>query len=350
MFSACRNMSTNNSNSNSTFHRLNSRMQQQQQSGVNLFLRTGHPSPIATPKLSQHDDIPANHNQQHYTNQSMIVGNEGDSMILPPASSSSSSSAVSLGMLQSHDDGLSGKRRRLSDGSVGSSSNGSNDDYDYNQEGSANISAAAAVPSPPVHRGPGRPKKKTTKSFRPAVHHVPSTVVSTNTPPPMHNISGNNLYSSPLPSAVQVPHATAPPAAQMMYAAEEDSQPPSTIMGRDKLMEVSCKICGKRYKNYICLQKHAWEHHNSWPYTKRLMLNKHQSVQIMEAAHILMNIQCHSRAPPTESVIIAGGYAYQQSSASVAGRDVPNTTNTANNRQRYNVAGSLSPARSDTSF
>ena len=50
------------------------------------------------------------------------------------------------------------------------------------------------------------------------------------------------------------------------------------------------KSLGKRYKNQICLQKHAWEHHQSWLYAKRLMLNKHQSVQIMEAAHILMNI------------------------------------------------------------
>lgn len=47
---------------------------------------------------------------------------------------------------------------------------------------------------------------------------------------------------------------------------------------------------GKRYKNQICLQKHLWEHHDCWKYAKRLMLNKHQSVQIMEAAQSLVTI------------------------------------------------------------
>jgi hypothetical protein len=30
---------------------------------------------------------------------------------------------------------------------------------------------------------------------------------------------------------------------------------------RDRNGEVACRICGKRYKNSVCLQKHAWEHH-----------------------------------------------------------------------------------------
>jgi hypothetical protein len=38
------------------------------------------------------------------------------------------------------------------------------------------------------------------------------------------------------------------------------------------------------------LQKHAWEHHESWQYAKKLMLNKHQSVQIMEAAQALVSL------------------------------------------------------------
>lgn len=30
---------------------------------------------------------------------------------------------------------------------------------------------------------------------------------------------------------------------------------------RDSNGEVACRICGKRYKNSVCLNKHAWEHH-----------------------------------------------------------------------------------------
>lgn len=54
--------------------------------------------------------------------------------------------------------------------------------------------------------------------------------------------------------------------------------------------EAFCEACGKKYKNQICLQKHQWEHHDSWDFAKRLASNKHQSVQLLEAAQALINI------------------------------------------------------------
>ncbi len=48
-----------------------------------------------------------------------------------------------------------------------------------------------------------------------------------------------------------------------------------------------CSECGKMYKHRNCLVKHAWEHHEAWPITRRLCQTKHQQVQMLEAAHIL---------------------------------------------------------------
>ena len=89
------------------------------------------------------------------------------------------------------------------------------------------------------------------------------------------------------------------------YGREDGSAMMPAGGARSKAEAVACQVCGtfspsplglsvisegKRYKNQVCLQKHAWEHHQYWNYTKKLMLNKHQSVQIMEAAQVLINM------------------------------------------------------------
>jgi hypothetical protein len=50
------------------------------------------------------------------------------------------------------------------------------------------------------------------------------------------------------------------------------STAPPPSLKREK--SESCQICGKTYKNLICLQKHQWEHHRAWSFTKKLLLNK----------------------------------------------------------------------------
>jgi len=54
--------------------------------------------------------------------------------------------------------------------------------------------------------------------------------------------------------------------------------------------EVTCEFCGKIYKHRNCLTKHQWEHHEHWETTKRLCVSKHQQVQLLEAATVLINI------------------------------------------------------------
>lgn len=51
-----------------------------------------------------------------------------------------------------------------------------------------------------------------------------------------------------------------------------------------------CNDCGKSYKHPNCLQKHRWEHSEEWQLTKKLPLTKHQQVQMLEAAAILVGM------------------------------------------------------------
>ncbi|KAJ3125948.1 hypothetical protein HK098_008028 [Nowakowskiella sp. JEL0407] len=52
----------------------------------------------------------------------------------------------------------------------------------------------------------------------------------------------------------------------------------------------TCETCGKAYKHGSCLAKHRWEHTDLWRETSRLSLSKHQQVQLLEAASILVTL------------------------------------------------------------
>jgi hypothetical protein len=54
--------------------------------------------------------------------------------------------------------------------------------------------------------------------------------------------------------------------------------------------QFQCPTCGKRYKHPNCLSKHKWEHHDGWKTTSKLAISKHQQVQLLEAASILVGL------------------------------------------------------------
>lgn len=64
----------------------------------------------------------------------------------------------------------------------------------------------------------------------------------------------------------------------------------STITAKDRYQ---CRECGKVYKHPNCLSKHQWEHSEEWEFTSQFLLTKHQQVQLLEAAAILMNMMHH---------------------------------------------------------
>jgi hypothetical protein len=58
--------------------------------------------------------------------------------------------------------------------------------------------------------------------------------------------------------------------------------------------QYECTQCGKVYKHPNCLNKHRWEHTAYWKDVSKLSLSKHSSVQLLEAASILININRES--------------------------------------------------------
>ncbi|KAF2773959.1 hypothetical protein EJ03DRAFT_340780 [Teratosphaeria nubilosa] len=52
--------------------------------------------------------------------------------------------------------------------------------------------------------------------------------------------------------------------------------------------DLKCETCGKAYKHGSCLTKHLWEHTPQWQVTSKLLISKHQQVQLLEAASVLV--------------------------------------------------------------
>ncbi|KAL7749182.1 hypothetical protein RI367_005332 [Sorochytrium milnesiophthora] len=62
-----------------------------------------------------------------------------------------------------------------------------------------------------------------------------------------------------------------------------------------------CDHCGKVYKHPQCLHKHKWEHSVHWKETAKFYLSKHQQVQLLEAAQILVSLPQSTSSPSTSS-------------------------------------------------
>ncbi|RXK35553.1 hypothetical protein M231_07185 [Tremella mesenterica] len=62
------------------------------------------------------------------------------------------------------------------------------------------------------------------------------------------------------------------------------------IKGRRKGHIYKCLDCGKQYRHPICLTKHRWEHTPFWKEPNQLSMSKHQQVQALEGAAILLHM------------------------------------------------------------
>ncbi|OAQ35039.1 hypothetical protein K457DRAFT_66807, partial [Linnemannia elongata AG-77] len=82
----------------------------------------------------------------------------------------------------------------------------------------------------------------------------------------------------PAPAPVSTPVPASAPA-PVALAAEEETSDAS-----------KCPDCGKVYKHAASLLKHRWEHSVYWKPAAKFLLSKHQQVQLMEAAAILLGM------------------------------------------------------------
>ncbi|EGX97174.1 Zinc finger domain-containing protein, C2H2-type [Cordyceps militaris CM01] len=76
-----------------------------------------------------------------------------------------------------------------------------------------------------------------------------------------------------------------------------DGQPLTKDGKKSNRVEVRCETCGKGYKHSSCLTKHLWEHTPEWSLTSKLLISKHQQVQLLEAASVLVAMNGPSQEP-----------------------------------------------------
>ncbi|ORY94737.1 hypothetical protein BCR43DRAFT_494516 [Syncephalastrum racemosum] len=79
-------------------------------------------------------------------------------------------------------------------------------------------------------------------------------------------------------------------------------QSESTLSRSARGQTHKCQECGKVYKHPNCLTKHLWEHSEQWELTSKLLLTKHQQVQMLEAAAILVGMESKKRRPSVATV------------------------------------------------
>ncbi|KAJ4144721.1 hypothetical protein LMH87_003593 [Akanthomyces muscarius] len=76
-----------------------------------------------------------------------------------------------------------------------------------------------------------------------------------------------------------------------------DGQPLTKDGKKSNRVEVRCETCGKGYKHSSCLTKHLWEHTPEWSLTSKLLISKHQQVQLLEAASVLLAMNGPNKEP-----------------------------------------------------
>lgn len=64
-----------------------------------------------------------------------------------------------------------------------------------------------------------------------------------------------------------------------------------------------CESCAKVYRHPSCLIKHRWEHTVYWKEASKFLMSKHQQVQLLEAAAILVGMDANARSLPEEKAL-----------------------------------------------
>ncbi|KAI2639453.1 hypothetical protein GGS26DRAFT_586906 [Hypomontagnella submonticulosa] len=80
-----------------------------------------------------------------------------------------------------------------------------------------------------------------------------------------------------------------------------DGQPLTKEGKKSNRAELRCDKCGKGYKHSSCLTKHLWEHTPEWSLTSKLLISKHQQVQLLEAASVLVAMNTNDATTPPDS-------------------------------------------------
>ncbi|WFD31105.1 hypothetical protein MSPP1_002138 [Malassezia sp. CBS 17886] len=128
------------------------------------------------------------------------------------------------------------------------------------------------------------------------------------TTPPPHQL-GATLMASPA-----------------MPEGEGDFKDPS---GRDSHQLLhKCESCAKVYRHPSCLVKHRWEHTMYWKEASKFLMSKHQQVQLLEAAAILVGMDSNARSLPEEKALWPVNFDKLMASKSRSTVSMPNADGT----------------------
>ncbi|KAJ9219249.1 hypothetical protein DTO027B5_3987 [Paecilomyces variotii] len=128
--------------------------------------------------------------------------------------------------------------------------------------------------------------------------------------------------------------------------------------GKRVASELRCERCGKGYKHSSCLTKHMWEHDPAWQFTSKLLISKHQQVQLLEAATVLVNMNQEpttemesedSSASPATSSELRDGLSSTETTPPPMdedGPELPESDTPAGYGKRYSVASTSAFSRS----
>ncbi|CAG8548899.1 6108_t:CDS:2 [Rhizophagus irregularis] len=101
------------------------------------------------------------------------------------------------------------------------------------------------------------------------------------------DISPANMNPTQLSLVEEIQHEP-----QLLVVKQEDNIQEHSPSPSVSKTTYTCHVCSKKYKHRNCLVKHLWEHHESWELCLKFNLTKHQQVQMMEAAQILVDLAC----------------------------------------------------------
>ncbi|GJE98220.1 hypothetical protein PsYK624_144440 [Phanerochaete sordida] len=145
-----------------------------------------------------------------------------------------------------------------------------------------------------------RPSPQTLQSASAALNAL--ATLSLGSPPPQAAPQTSTSFAS----AVGVIHLEAASGLPEHAIKQEEEEQPTSISpapsgelsgggisiknGKKRGTIFKCESCSKVYRHPSCLIKHRWEHSPHWREASKLMLSKHQQVQLLEAAAILSHM------------------------------------------------------------
>ncbi|GAC94236.1 potential zinc finger protein [Pseudozyma hubeiensis SY62] len=109
-----------------------------------------------------------------------------------------------------------------------------------------------------------------------------------------------------------------------------------------------CESCAKVYRHPSCLIKHRWEHTVYWKEASKFLMSKHQQVQLLEAAAILVGMDANARSLPEEKALWPA--AVSPPSSGLLGSESINFETLMASKRRNTVSSNASgsPARGPT--